>query len=196
MSYLLNLCVRFFYPLIVFPPVSAFDDDHDNNNNNNKIGEGCKFHFVCPAIHFLYACVPNLRDCVRSWSEPIHASCPVRTGGRTAELMGCGLSRPADRRPVSIYSPPYISWRSTVTTVRLVRKFLIMCMYSETGGIEIKVLIICCMKCDRIVLMKSTNLLSNLVLHCLALMLRMRKVPGSDLPSSSPVMLHVMRGKF
>jgi hypothetical protein len=67
-----------------------------------------------------------------------------------------------------------------------------MCIYSEAGGIHIKVLIMCCVKCDRIVLMKSTNLLSNLVLDWLALPLRMRKVPGSDLPSSSPVTLHVM----
>jgi len=69
-------------------------------------------------------------------------------------------------------------------------------MYSETGGIHIKVLIMCCVKCDGIVLMKSTNLLPNLVLDWLALLLRMRKVPGSGLPLSSPVTLHVMPRKF
>jgi len=52
------------------------------------------------------------------------------------------------------------------------------------------------MKCGRIVLMKLTNLLSNLVLDWLALLLRMRKVPGSDLPLSSPVTLHVLPRKF
>jgi hypothetical protein len=67
---------------------------------------------------------------------------------------------------------------------------------SETGGIHIVVLIICRMKCDRIVLMKSTNLSSDLVLECLALLLRMRRVPGSDLPPSSPITLHVMPSKF
>jgi len=44
-----------------------------------------------------------------------------------------------------------------------------------------KVLVMCCVKCDRIVLMKSTNFLLSLVLDWLALLLRMRKVPVSDL---------------